>query len=106
MLAKERIDGLLLFPTFINKIKEALENQMSYTIPIVLCGSSGKNLITTDFVKCDNKLGAFYAIEHLIENGYKKLPVFFRFMIRSKAKADLPVIARRLKSTDFVLTKH
>lgn len=89
MLAKKRIDGLVLFPTFIDRIKEKLENSSSYDIPIVLCGSSGKNIVKTDYVKCDNRIGSFNAINHLIDTGCRKIGCIFPVHDKKQSESRL-----------------
>lgn len=89
MLAKKRIDGLVLFPTFIDAIKNKLENSLAYNIPIVLCGSSGKSMVNTDYVKCDNHAGSFSAINHLIDKGCRKIGCIFPVHDKKQSESRL-----------------
>jgi len=70
MLQQKRVDGMLVFPTFIDNIQEKLSylSKEEHT-PIVLCGSTGKGNPDISFVKCDNRMGAYMAVDHLISTG-------------------------------------
>ena len=76
MLQTKRVDGLIVFPTFISSIADRIANS-SQLPPIVLCGSSGSKINNVSYAKCNNQLGAFLATKHLIENGCKKIACVF-----------------------------
>lgn len=76
MLRSKRVDGLIVFPTFIDSIAERVSDSKSLP-PLVLCGSSGKGIQNTSFAKCNNRFGAFLAVDHLIKCGCKKIGCIF-----------------------------
>ena len=76
MLQTKRVDGLIVFPTYINSIAERLNNS-DMLPPIVLCGSSGSKINNISYAKCNNNSGAYLATKHLIENGCKKIACIF-----------------------------
>ncbi len=78
MLQRERVDGLIVLPTFIDAVKARLNAQKSSTSLVVFCGSSGASTgMNISYAKCDNHAGAFIAIEHLINTGRKKVGCIF-----------------------------
>lgn len=77
MLQRKRIDGLVLFPTYIDSVIEQIQNSSNSKTPIVLCGSSGKNSSQISYVKCDNRIGSYLAAKHLIEIGCSKIGCIF-----------------------------
>ncbi len=76
MLRSKRVDGLIVFPTYIDSISERLTNSSSLP-PLVLCGSSGNRIHNTSYAKCNNRRGAYLATEHLIKCGCKKIACVF-----------------------------
>jgi len=87
MLREKRVDGLLLFPTYIDKALDYFKdlNAARGDIPVVLCGSSGQQLNDISFVKCDNHKGAFLATEHLISCGRKRIAFIDAVMAESQS---------------------
>lgn len=78
MLQRERVDGLIVLPTFVESLKEKLSLQPITTSRIVLCGSSGTNLNSSiSYAKCDNQEGAYLAVSHLISTGRKRIGCIF-----------------------------
>ena len=77
MLQRKRIEGLVLFPTYIDSVIEQIQNSSNSKTPIVLCGSSGKNSSQISYVKCDNRIGSYLAAKHLIEIGCSKIGCIF-----------------------------
>ncbi|MGN0493319.1 MAG: LacI family DNA-binding transcriptional regulator [Acutalibacteraceae bacterium] len=77
MLQRKRVDGLMLFPTYIDSIIEKIHNSTKSKTPIVLCGSSGKGAANISFVKCDNRIGSYLAINHLLDIGCSKVGCVF-----------------------------
>ena len=78
MLQRERVDGLIVLPTFVESLKEKLNLQQIATSRIVLCGSSGTNLNSNiSYAKCDNQEGAFLAVSHLISTGRRRIGCIF-----------------------------
>lgn len=74
MLRQKQVDGLLIFPTFLNEILQKLHGKPERNVlPIVFCGSSGEHSSEISFVKCDNRMGAYIATEHLIQIGRKRI---------------------------------
>lgn len=78
MLQRRQVDGLILFPSFLDTLKEKLNrlNTLPHT-PIVLCGSSGNRASDISYVKCDNRIGSYSAISHLISIGRRKIGCLF-----------------------------
>ena len=76
MLQSKRVDGLIVFPTYINSIAERI-SKSNMLPPIVFCGSSGDKINNISYAKCNNQFGAFLATEHLIYNGCKKIACVF-----------------------------
>ena len=78
MLQRERVDGLLVLPTFLDSLKDKLHALEASKAHIVLCGSSGTTLNTDlSYAKCDNHAGAFLAVEHLLKSGRKRIGCVF-----------------------------
>lgn len=78
MLQSNRVDGLIIFPTFMDMLEEKLNAQESFKASIVLCGSSGASTgIDISYAKCDNRIGGFLAVEHLIVSGRKNIGCIF-----------------------------
>ena len=74
MLSERCVDGLLLFPTYLKELYPILaSNNDIRKIPVVLCGSSGLPEIPISYVKCDNRMGAYIATEHLAKIGRKRI---------------------------------
>ena len=73
MLLQKRIDGLLLFPTFLNKVIPTYSEFLGKKVPIFLCGSSLKTFDNIGYVKTDNRMGGYIATEHLIQSGRKRI---------------------------------
>lgn len=78
MLQRERVDGLIVLPTFLESFNDKLQALDAEETNIVLCGSSG-SLLKTDlsYAKCDNRKGALLAVEHLIKTGKKRIGCIF-----------------------------
>lgn len=78
MLQNNRVDGLIILPSFPEVLLQKLESNMPNTVPVVLCGSSGigENL-DISYAKCDNFSGAHMAVEHLINIGRKRIACVF-----------------------------
>ena len=78
MLQRERVDGLLVLPTFMDLVIEKLNPQNPAQAPVVLCGSSGnRSNISMSYAKCNNHIGARLATNHLIETGRKRIGCIF-----------------------------
>ena len=78
MLQRRQADGLILFPSFLNTLKEKLNRLGAQPkTPIVLCGSSGNKEFDISYVKCDNRIGSYNAISHLISIGRRKIGCLF-----------------------------
>lgn len=89
MLQKKRVDGLIIFPTFIDNVKAKIEESLKDKIPVVLCGSSGDNIKDINYVKCDNRMGSFTAINHLVDIGHKKIGCIFPVIDKKQSKSRL-----------------
>lgn len=89
MLLRKRVDGLLLFPTFLDRLSDKLSRFNRPGTPIVLCGSSGNGIDNISFVKCDNRTGSFKAVEHLIERGCSKIGCIFPVISKHQYKSRL-----------------
>lgn len=77
MLQCERVDGLILFPSFLHTLSEKINRLNGSKIPIVLCGSSGNEIQNISYVKCDNRIGSYTAITHLIDIGCRRIGCIF-----------------------------
>ncbi|MBQ2923573.1 MAG: LacI family DNA-binding transcriptional regulator [Tyzzerella sp.] len=78
MLQRERVDGLILFPTFMDALEDKLNKNEEMKSKVVLCGSSGISSIKDiSYAKCNNRIGAFLAVSHLIETGRKRIGCIF-----------------------------
>ena len=78
MLQRERVDGLIVLPTFLDSLIDKLNVQDSSKAPIVLCGSSGNGAkLDISYAKCDNHEGARLAVNHLIDTGRKRIGCIF-----------------------------
>ena len=77
MLQRKRVDGLMIFPTYIDSIIEKIHNSEKSKTPIVLCVSSGKGAANISFVKCDNRIGSYLAINHLLDIGCSRIGCVF-----------------------------
>ena len=66
----ENIDGLIVAP--IHGKDKGIENLVKKNIPVV-CIDRGLTEIDVDVVKVDNELGAFNAIDHLLNMGHKRI---------------------------------
>ena len=78
MLRRQQADGLMLFPSFLDTLKDKLNRFYNQSqTPIVMCGSSGNDSIDLNYVKCDNRLGSYNAINHLIGIGRRKIGCLF-----------------------------
>lgn len=87
MLQRERVDGLILFPSFLHSLSEKINRLNSFQTPIVLCGSSGNEIQNISYVKCDNRIGAYIAITHLIDIGCRRIGCISPLWIRPNMKA-------------------
>lgn len=78
MLQRERVDGLILFPTFMDALEDKLNKREDVKSKVVLCGSSGISSITDiSYAKCNNRAGALLAVSHLIETGRRRIGCIF-----------------------------
>lgn len=78
MLQRERVDGLIVFPTFLDTLKDKLYDLQASNSPVVLCGSSGAELnIKLSYAKCDNRTGAHLAVSHLLDTGRQRIGCIF-----------------------------
>lgn len=78
MLQRERVDGLIVLPTFLDSLIDKLNIPDSSKSPIVLCGSSGNGAkLNIGYAKCDNHEGARLAVSHLIDTGRKRIGCIF-----------------------------
>lgn len=60
---------MILFPSFLGSPSKKVEYLSQLRTPIILCGSSGSELKNISYVKCDNRLGSYTAIRHLVDIG-------------------------------------
>lgn len=77
MLQRKRVDGLVLFPTYIDSVLEHLQNLPKSKTPIVLCGRSGNGDPQISYVKCNNRIGSYMATSHLLDVGCSKIGCIF-----------------------------
>lgn len=89
MLQRRRVDGLMLFPTYIDSIIEKINHSSKSKTPIVLCGSSGKDAANISYVKCDNRIGSYIAINHLLNIGCSKIGCIFPVYERQQYSSRL-----------------
>jgi len=70
----QKVDGLIVFPTFLNEIREDLIQIQSEKFPLIICGvrmdveSVPMNYVSSNIVE-----GAYLATESLIRKGHKKI---------------------------------
>ena len=88
MLQRKQVDGLILFPSFLNSLADKLEHLNTQT-PIVLCGSSGNQIQDINYVKCDNRLGSYTAISHLIDVGCRNIGCIFPAVNKSQFESRM-----------------
>lgn len=89
MLQRKRVDGLLFFPTFLGALSEKISLLNSKDTPLVLCGSSGQGAVGLSYVKCDNRIGSFMAINHLIDTGCRRIGCIFPVIDRQQCQSRL-----------------
>lgn len=91
MLKERRVDGLLVFPTFVDEIFDTFlrEDHDHKDIPLVLCGSSGVREYPVSYVKCDNRVGAYMAVEHLIKIGRRRIACLCAVANRQQAQSRI-----------------
>lgn len=78
MIQSKRVDGMIILPTFMDVLEKKLNDEAAFKSSIVLCGSSGASTgVDISFSKCDNQLGGYLAVEHLIKTGHKKVACIF-----------------------------
>ena len=77
MLQRKQVDGLILFPSFLGSLAEKLEYLNQLRTPIILCGSSGSQINNISYVKCDNRLGSYIAVSHLVDIGCHNIGCIF-----------------------------
>ena len=88
MLKERRVDGLLVFPTFVDEIfNKFLKENDHKDIPLVLCGSSGVREYPVSYVKCDNRVGAYIAVDHLVTTGHRKIACLCAVADRRQAQS-------------------
>lgn len=89
MLQSKRVDGLLLFPTFLDALAEKISLLNSRETPLVLCGSSGNGAVGVSYVKCDNRVGSYTAVNHLIDTGCHRIGCIFPVIDRKQYESRL-----------------
>lgn len=72
MLRAKQVDGLIIFPTGQNV--ELYKNMVNSGYPIVFMDRKVKDIIVTSVV-VNNREATIRAVEHLIENGHKKIAI-------------------------------
>jgi LacI family transcriptional regulator len=70
MLIKRKVDGLILTSSLLNK--EYIEKIRLHKIPLVFIGQNIDN-VSANMVFTDYELGAYQAITHFLEIGYKRI---------------------------------
>lgn len=90
MLSERQVDGLILFPTFLNEtFPEAIEREDDHKVPLVLCGSSGLISSNVNYVMTDNRMGAYIGTEHLIQLGCKHIAFIGAIVDMAQAQTRL-----------------
>lgn len=89
MLSRRQVDGMLIFPTFPQEIFEQYIKPNDHHIPVVLCGSSGPNEYPVSYVKCDNRMGAFKAVEHLVDIGRQRIAMLCAVADKNQAASRI-----------------
>ena len=89
MLQSKRVDGLILFPSFLEILAERLSHIDASRTPFILCGSSGKGRVDVPYVKCDNRMGAYIAVNHLIDIGCKRIACIFPVVDKNQYQSRL-----------------
>lgn len=83
------MDGLILFPSFLGSLSKKVEYLSQLRTPIILCGSSGSDLKNISYVKCDNRLGSYTAIRHLVDIGCRRIGCIFPVTDEQQYKSRL-----------------
>lgn len=92
----ENIDGLIVAP--IHGKDKGIENLVKKDIPVV-CIDRGLTEIDVDVVKVDNELGAFNAIDHLLNGGHKRIAFI-------SGNFKIPTYIERMAGYKKALEKH
>lgn len=78
MLQTKRVDGMIILPRHMDVLEKKLNEEKAFKSSIVLCGSSGASTgVDISYSKCDNRRGAFLAVEHLIRTGRRRIACIF-----------------------------
>ena len=72
MLQRKKVDGMIVFPTFEKTFSSKIASMIDNVNTVVFCGANSSNNQISS-VKCDLKVGAYIAVEHLIKSGRKKI---------------------------------
>ena len=83
------MDGLILFPSFLGSLSKKVEYLSQLRTPIILCGGSGSELKNISYVKCDNRLGSYTAIRHLVDIGCRRIGCIFPVTDEQQYKSRL-----------------
>ena len=77
LLSQKQIAGLIIFPTHVEDVVKCLSESGFDDVPIVFCGSASDEVKNISYVKPNNCIGAFKAVNHLFETGRKKIGCIF-----------------------------
>ncbi len=89
MLQRKQVDGLILFPSFLGTLTKKVEYLSQMRTPIILCGSSGSEMKNISYVKCDNRLGSYTAVNHLVDIGCRRIGCIFPVTDEQQYKSRL-----------------
>lgn len=70
----QKVDGLIVFPTFLQEIRDELVQIQKEKFPIVICGTRmDEEAVPINYVSSNIVEGAYLATESLIKKGHKKI---------------------------------
>lgn len=82
--------GRIDFVSVVFRLSEQKTEYLSQLrTPIILCGSSGSELKNISYVKCDNRLGSYTAIRHLVDIGCRRIGCIFPVTDEQQYKSRL-----------------
>lgn len=102
LIHNNHVDGMIVFPTFLDNTKKIIDDWEASEFPVVLCGLSFEDS-SISYVKCDSRMGAYMATDHLIERGRRKIafiaPVFEKSMADTRINGYMDAL--RVNGIDF-----
>lgn len=72
-ISHQKIDGLILFPTFLHELRETYQNIQNMGFPLVICGIRVEGIAGMNYVSSNVVEGAYLATESLIKRGHRHI---------------------------------